>query len=131
MGKSAAKAKAKTMRTEALRFRGSLLASAQKEAQQMREQALQEVEELRCMVSKVSPELDRLECKEPYQQQAVDTVLTPLALQQPDDDQEVNKHVGEQQSDQDDGAFESANEWEFLNETTAKVDDEDDSWVIG
>lgn len=123
--KSRAKAKAKAMRTDAHRLRGCLLASAKDEAQRLREQALQEAEELKRSTTEVSPEAVEL---------PQDTDLLMASPVSQDENEKIDMHARKQPShndDDDDSAFESACEWEVLNELTAKVDEEDDSWVIG
>jgi len=127
--KSRAKAQAKALRTDAHRLRGSLLASAKDEARQLRQQALQEAEELKCSVTQVSTEAAALNGGEFPQ----DTDLLMASPASQEENEKIDAHARKQPShnDDDDSAFESACEWEVLNELTAKVDEDDDSWVIG
>lgn len=126
--KTKAKAKAKALRSDALRLRGSMLAAAKQEVQQMREQAMQEVEQLTCVSLRCTPETDDLESREAPQAQDAVVALQSGSLE--------HGHAGadgkqDAHGDEDDSAFESACEWEVLKELTTEVDEEEDSWVIG
>lgn len=127
--KSQAKAKAKATKTDALRLRGSLLAAAKREAQQMREQVVREVAQLGTGIC-TSSGISNLQSDEFSQTQpSVPSYVLPASAE---DAENLDESAREQQSgSDDDSAFESACDWEVLNEMSAKVDEEDGSWVIG